>query len=98
MEFDKKAFCERMLLMRESKNYSQAEMAKFLGISQSAYSSYELGNRNVSLDIFCKLLDIFDVTPERLLGMPDSSRLSLRESNMVEAFKQFLLSEYNPLR
>lgn len=96
MEFDKKLFCKKLLSLREQKGYSQAQIADILGISQATYSAYELGNHNVSIQMFCKMLDVFDVSAEWLLGLAENKQLSSNDSRMIDAFKQFLISDYKP--
>lgn len=52
---------EKMKTMRKKSGISQRDMALKLGISNSAYSNYENGYNEPSIEIlekFCKLLDI----------------------------------------
>ena len=41
-------------LMREVSDFTQENVASFLGINRSAYSNYELGTRRVATGIYGK--------------------------------------------
>lgn len=45
--------------LRETARYTQDEVAKALGITRSAYSNYESGDREVPYDVIEKLSDFF---------------------------------------
>jgi repressor LexA len=47
---------ENIKKMRESLRYSQREFAELLGISQTAVSQYELGQKQPSLGVVNKIL------------------------------------------
>lgn len=46
-------------LMREASNYTQEDVASFLGIGRSAYSNYETGDRELPLSCMEKLADLY---------------------------------------
>lgn len=46
-------------LLREASNYTQENVASFLGIGRSAYSNYELGDRELPLACMEKLADLY---------------------------------------
>lgn len=56
--------------LRHSRGLSQAEMAKLLGVSKSAISMYELGERAPYYDILQKYGEIFNVDYNYLHGNP----------------------------
>lgn len=58
----------RLRQLRKEKRMSQEDLGKKLNVSKVSISGYETGNRIPSLDIFIKLLDIFDVSSDYLLG------------------------------
>lgn len=45
--------------LREANRFSQEQVSSFLGITRSAYSNYELGDREPSLDILEKAANLF---------------------------------------
>ena len=59
---------ERLKKIRKENGVSQKEVADYLGVSVSAYSNYEQGIREPSLDMLLKLSDFFDTTCDYLLG------------------------------
>lgn len=54
--------------LREDNDLSQKEIAKILNISQVAYSYYEIGKRNIPLDLLIKLADYYNVTLDYIVG------------------------------
>ncbi len=53
---------------REDHDLSQKEVAKILNISQVTYSYYEIGKRNIPLDLLIKLADYYNVTLDYIVG------------------------------
>ena len=43
-------------------------MAKYLGVTQSTYSSYERGDINIPVEALIKLADLYDVSLDYLVG------------------------------
>ena len=54
--------------LREDHDLSQKEVAKILNISQVAYSYYEIGKRNIPLDLLIKLADYYNVSLDYIVG------------------------------
>ena len=52
----------RLKELREDKDLTQAEIAKILNISQRAYSHYEIGSREIPLELLIKLADYYNVS------------------------------------
>ena len=46
-------------LLRQASNYTQENVASFLGIGRSAYSNYESGDRELPLSCMEKLADLY---------------------------------------
>ena len=46
---------DKLKNLRESKDMTQSEMAKLLGVAQSTYSQYEIGDRRLPDDLKIKL-------------------------------------------
>lgn len=63
----------RLVELRKQKGKSQAEVAKFINVSQVAYSKYETGKSEPSNDILTKLADYFDVSVDYLLGRNEAT-------------------------
>lgn len=62
------AFAENVRRLREKKRISQCELAKNVGVSQSAISQYELGIKVPTIVIGAKLAKELDVTCEDLVN------------------------------
>ena len=52
----------RLRELRESKNLSQADIAKILKVKQSTYSRYENGERNIDIETLTKLANFYGVS------------------------------------
>lgn len=58
----------RLRELRKENNMSQEELGKLLGVSKVSVSGYENGTRIPSLDILNRILDVFRVSADYLLG------------------------------
>ena len=66
------AFSETLSRLRRERGLTQAELGARLGISKSAVSMYECGNREPELDLLRAMADVFGVSESVLLGRPES--------------------------
>lgn len=62
---------QKIKKLRESRNWSQAELARRAGITKSAISTYELGMRTPSADVVCAFSKAFGVSADYLLGIAE---------------------------
>ena len=60
--------------LREDKDLLQKDVAKFLNISQTNYSKYELGKINIPINTLKKLALFFDTSIDYLLGLTDEQK------------------------
>ncbi len=60
---------ERLSELRKQKNVSKKDLSFELGLEQSTYGKYELGQRQPSIEILRKLSEYFDVSVDYLLGI-----------------------------
>lgn len=63
-----KKFNENLRTIRESKNFSQKEIAEKIGVAKSTYSLYESGNREPNVETIKKIADVLDVSADELFG------------------------------
>lgn len=60
--------------LRTEKKLTQTELAKIINISQRAYSFYEKGEREPSIETILKLADFYQVPTDILLGRYEISK------------------------
>ena len=65
----------RIAILRVDKGWSQAELAKRIGVSASAVGMYEQGRREPSLALLVCLAQALDVTTDYLLTGKCNNRL-----------------------
>ena len=61
-------YFQRIGDLREDSDRKQVEVAKYLGVTQSTYSSYERGDINIPVEALIKLADLYDVSTDYLVG------------------------------
>lgn len=62
-------------MLRMMRGYSQKSIADKLEKSPNAVSNWELGNTSPSVDDLLKLCDMFEVTPNQILGTDECPEL-----------------------
>lgn len=60
---------ERIRELRENARKTQTEIAKILGTTQSYYSEYELGKRELPIKHIIKLCEYYKVSAYYILGI-----------------------------
>ena len=55
--------------LRERAHLTQAQLAKELDITQSSYSYYEIGRRDIPTETLIKLAKYFNTSVDYLLGL-----------------------------
>lgn len=81
--------------LRMQKNETQVALAKTLGISQSAYRRYEVGEAEPDIDKLIKIADFYNVSIDYLVGRDGGTGLgylSENETKMMEIFRQLKTS------
>ena len=58
----------RLRDLREDRDLSQREVAKYLEMSQTGYSKYETGENDIPTGVLQKLADFYGVSVDYLLG------------------------------
>ena len=62
---------ERMRNLRQDNDYSQQQIADFLGIAQTTYSQYELDKRPMPIEYLVALCKFYKVSADYMLGLTD---------------------------
>ena len=60
--------------LREDNDMSQKQIAELLNISQTTYSKYELGKRNIPIESLIKLARFYNVSLDYLVGETDNPK------------------------
>lgn len=63
-----KKYCIRLRNLREDHDMTQAEVAAYLGTSQTMYSRYERGSNELPVRYLMQLCDFYKVSADYLLG------------------------------
>lgn len=71
---EQKASYPRIRDLREDKDMSQTEMAKYLGMSQTGYSKYETGENDIPTAILINLARFHNTSIDYLLGETDNPK------------------------
>lgn len=61
-------YCRIMRDLREDADKTQAEVAKYLGTSQTMYARYERGTNELPLRHLIALCDLYGVSADYILG------------------------------
>ena len=62
---------KRIRDLREDKDLSQTKIAKFLNMSQTRYSKYEVGTNDIPTKILIQLANFYNTSVDYLLGITD---------------------------
>lgn len=57
--------------MREDRDLTQNEIARYLNIKQNTYSQYETGKREIPIELLWKLADFYQTSVDYLIGRTD---------------------------
>ena len=68
---------DRIKFLREESGYTQAELARRLGITRSSVNAWEMGISVPSTQYIIDLAKIFSVSTDYLLGMDTSASIHL---------------------
>ena len=60
--------------LREDKDLTQTQIAKYLNCSQRIYSNYECGDVDIPTQILIKLAKLHDTSVDYLLGITDERK------------------------
>ena len=72
----KAQFASRLKKHRESRQLSQSEFAKLLGLSLATYNRYEKQNAQPSISLLVRMADVLGITIDKLVGYDNNNLLS----------------------
>lgn len=64
-------YCRIIRDLREDNDFTQAQVAKYLGTSQTMYARYERGANELPIRHLLKLCDLYKVSADFILGKTD---------------------------
>lgn len=64
-------FGERLKQLRQSRDLTQEDLAKRIGVTKQTISNWENGNITPALDVLITLVEFFHTTPNGMLGYQD---------------------------
>lgn len=62
---------ERLRGLREERDLKQIDIARFLNVTQVAYSCYEIGRRQIPNEALFKLALFYNTSVDYILGLTD---------------------------
>ena len=68
---------DRIKYLRESRNFTQTELAKQLGITRSSVNAWEMGISVPSTQYIVELAAIFKVSTDYLLGVNETTTINV---------------------
>ncbi len=76
--------CDKIKLLRERRGYTQAELARKLGVTRSGVNAWEMGLSIPSTQYITELALLFGVSSDYLLGINETSTVSVKGLNDKE--------------
>ena len=58
----------RLKELREDRDLTQSQIAKYLNMSQTGYSKYETGENDIPTQVLIKLADFYNTSVDYILG------------------------------
>ena len=65
---------ERLRSLREDKDLTQTQIAKYLHMSQTGYSQYEIGKNDIPTKVLIQLAEFYGVSVDYILNLTDITR------------------------
>lgn len=93
MKYDAVAIGNRAYEARKNKNIKQNDMSAALGIAQSSYSRFELGQYDIPISKLMLVCEILDISVSWLIGEDIIPQLTDRECLELENYKKYLISK-----
>lgn len=78
---------DRIKQLREKLDFSQAKLAKMMGIPRSAISQIESGERKIATDEMVRLSEIFNISIENFLDFKKQPEVIFKETRKKKSIK-----------
>jgi len=63
---------ERIRSLREDRDLRQRQLSEYLNCSQQVYSNYELGRRDIPIEVLIQLSEFYNVSVDYILGLTNN--------------------------
>lgn len=70
---------QRIRLLRQTRNMSQVELAKRLGVTKQSVSNWENDNIQPSIEMLMRLATVFSVSTDYMLGIESGEYLDVSD-------------------
>lgn len=80
--YNKKIFSERIKEIRNARNETQKEFAKFVNSTAATISAYENGTKNPSLEVVANIANKCNVSIDWLCGLSDKKQINKKNRNL----------------
>ena len=84
-----KIFSDRLREARKRAGFSQADMAEYLQCSRQAYTHYETGYREPSIEVLTKIIKKLNCSADYLLGFNDNPEPIIPSQASNEALEEY---------
>lgn len=71
---DMDSYYPRLRDLREDRDFSQQQVANYLGMKQPQYSRYERGLRDIPTDVLIRLAQLYKTSTDYILGLTNNSK------------------------
>lgn len=94
---------EKIRFLRETKNWSQEEMANKLGMSTNGYSKIERGETRLTIPKLEQIVEVFDTDILELISLGENKVIYIQDSdnqsiNIINPSSQDLTAEITQLK
>ena len=62
----------RLKDLREDADLNQVQLARFTGMSQTGYSKYETGEKDIPTQVLIKLAQLYETSVDYILGLKNN--------------------------
>lgn len=84
----KKDIAHNLRALRKEHDYSQEQVAEFIGIKRSSYANYEIGATEMNYSTLTKIIELYGVDPNELFSVASIPNKNLKTIlEMEERFK-----------
>lgn len=88
-------FSDKLKAVRKSKKMTQVELAKKIGVSKWAITSYEQARTYPSVETLIRICEALDISSDYLLGISDNLPIQLSMTGLTEEEVRLLIQFLN---